>query len=137
MKKIEVVINDCFGGFSLSDEAILRYAELKNIKLYPHKEIGLFTSYYKIPKAEYDKKEKESWAKYGDYRLVDGEDKYFSDRDIPRDDKTLIKVIRELGVKANGMCADLKILEIPENVKWHIAEYDGNEHIAEDHRTWS
>ena len=25
---------------------------------------------------------------------------------------------------------------IPEGIKWHIADYDGMEHIAEDHRQW-
>jgi len=28
-------------------------------------------------------------------------------------------------------------VEIPDDVKWHIHEYDGLEHVAEDHRTWS
>ena len=27
--------------------------------------------------------------------------------------------------------------EIPDDVNWYIAEYDGIEHIAERHRTWS
>lgn len=25
---------------------------------------------------------------------------------------------------------------IPDGVIWHIEDYDGLEHIAEDHRTW-
>jgi hypothetical protein len=32
---------------------------------------------------------------------------------------------------------DLEIIDIPDDVKWHIAEYGGTEWIAEDHRTWS
>ena len=38
---------------------------------------------------------------------------------------------------ANGNHANLKIVEIPGDVKWHVEEYDGNEWVAEDHRTWS
>ncbi len=61
----------------------------------------------------------------------------FHDRDINRDDPYLVKVVRELGMGANGAHANLKIVELPGDVSWHIAEYDGNEWVAEDHRTWS
>jgi len=33
--------------------------------------------------------------------------------------------------------ADLKIVEIPDGTNYEIDEYDGNEHVAEVHRTWS
>ncbi len=61
----------------------------------------------------------------------------FHDRDIDRDDPYLVKVVKELGMGANGAHANLKVVEIPGDVSWHIAEYDGNEWVAEDHRTWS
>jgi hypothetical protein len=61
----------------------------------------------------------------------------FHDRDIPRDDPYLVKVVKDLGSKANGSYSNLKIVEIPGDVSWHIGEYDGNEWVAEDHRTWS
>lgn len=61
----------------------------------------------------------------------------FHDRDISRDDPYLIKIVKELGMGANGSHANLKIVEIPGDISWHIAEYDGNEWVAEDHRTWS
>lgn len=63
-------------------------------------------------------------------------DKDFWDRDIPRDDPYLIQIIKELGDKANGSYAELKIVEIPEDVDWIVEEYDGREWIAERHRTW-
>jgi hypothetical protein len=62
---------------------------------------------------------------------------YFSVDDIPRDDPTLIHVIEELGKAANGPFAELKIVEIPENVEWEIDDYDGMESIHECHRSWS
>ena len=34
------------------------------------------------------------------------------------------------------MCSTLKIIEIPDDVDWIIEEYDGNEWVAEKHRTW-
>ena len=36
-----------------------------------------------------------------------------------------------------GSHAQLKIVEIPNNIKWEIAEYDGHEWVSEVHRTWS
>ena len=57
--------------------------------------------------------------------------------DIERDNPLLVQVVRDLGVKANGPFAELKIVDIPDDVAWHVDGYDGIEHIAEDHRTWS
>jgi len=95
---MELVINNCYGGFSLSEAGITRYLELKGME----------------------------WPNAG-----------FYDRDIPRDDPILIQVFKELGDAANGFAADLKIVEIPDGVDWEIEEYDGNEWVAEVHRTWS
>jgi hypothetical protein len=57
--------------------------------------------------------------------------------DLSRDDPVLIQVIEELGKESFDRYADLKIVEIPEDVDWYIEEYDGLEHVAERHRTWS
>jgi hypothetical protein len=57
--------------------------------------------------------------------------------DIPRDCPVLVAMIEEQGTAVNGGFADLKIVEVPDDVKWDIHEYDGNEHVAERHRTWS
>lgn len=92
-----VVINQDFGGFSLSDEAEARYKAMSGIE--------------------------------------EDEDMYFYD--IPRDDPYLVQIVREMGTKANGSYATLKIIEIPGDVDWEIGEYDGREWVAEKHRTWS
>lgn len=57
--------------------------------------------------------------------------------DIPRDDPALIQVVEQLGGDAANRFSELKIVEIPDDVKWTIAEYDGLEWVAEAHRTWS
>lgn len=112
---MKVVINKCHGGFSLSHEATMRYAEIKGINL--KFEIGdYFVEYYINEKSD---------------------DNYFSDIDIPRDDLALIQVVEELGKKADGRHASLKIVEIPNGAQWEISEYDGAEWVAEKHRTWS
>jgi len=88
----KIVINTCFGGFSLSDEA---HKELRKVK---------------------------------DFEWLD---------DVKRDDPNLVAIVERLGVAANGRFAELKVVEIPDDVtSWYIHEYDGREHVAENHRTW-
>ena len=136
MKKI--VINACYGGFSLSPRALKRYAELAG------RECFFFTSNL-------------STRAYKPVNVDDLDDEwFFSSFDTPhpneevtnenyrqnnidpqeRDDPVLIQVVEELGSGANGRCANLKIVEIPDDVEWEIEEYDGNEWVAEKHRTW-
>lgn len=86
---MKVVINRCFGGFGLSDEA------------------------EKI--------------------LGDTYSRYNSSRTCP----ALVAVVEKLGSKrASGRFAELEVVEIPDGIKWHIDEYDGNEEIHEDYRSW-
>jgi hypothetical protein len=113
----QIVINASFGGFGLSDKAIARYAELSGISLVPvENEYGYCTAWYKDS--------------------VDDKN-FWSCIDISRDDKHLVQVVRELGANANDCFASLKIVEIPADVEWVICDYDGQEWIAEAHRTWS
>ena len=95
---MKVVINSCYGGFSLSKKGSERLNELeKNAQVDP---------------------------KYG---FV-----YNTERHNPN----LIKVVEELGKEANGSCANLQIIEIPDGVDYTVKDYDGFEWIAERHRTW-
>lgn len=128
MKK--VVINSCYGEFGLSYVALMRLREMGNE--HALKEVA--------PGESYSKNEKcgANVVKL-DFRSKNLNDFTNTDflRDIPRDDPQFIQVVEELGSKANGQYAELKIVEIPDDVEWEIEEYDGNEHIAESHRTWS
>ena len=56
--------------------------------------------------------------------------------DDKRTDSLLVEVVEELGERASGEYAKLKVVELPEDVQWSIREHDGNEWIAENHRTW-
>lgn len=148
---MRVVINNTFGGFGLSHRAVMRYAELKGIKLYPWVDdiskkvygndapIGeaSLVHYTAIPEDEYTRiQDKERGKPLSAGRFAKSNSLYFSERNIPRDDPDLIKVVRELGKEANGHCAKLKIINIPKDIEYTIEEYDGLEHIAEKHRTW-
>lgn len=55
---------------------------------------------------------------------------------IPRDDPVLVEIVEELGPAANGSHAELKIVEVPDEVNWFIDNYDGIEWVSERHRTW-
>lgn len=121
---MKVAINRCYGGFGLSPAAFEKILERKGI------------DYEKTP-AKHAFRDNDS-----DYWLagqVGENDGYLSDYDFcqNRSDPDLIAVIEELGEEAWGWAAEIAIVDVPDDVKWHIDEYDGLEHVAEDHRTWS
>lgn len=153
---MEVVINSCYGGFSISPVAVKRMAELNGKKTYFF-EGGIGKDYKPITLTEAIKNRfiwyafsipnPNDYLKSNDWNeMTEKEkakhnklyDKYIlSTRDYDRADKKLIQVVKELGKKSWGDCAELTIVKIPNGIKWHVEEYDGNEHIAEDHRIWS
>lgn len=113
---MKVVINGDYGGFVLSNQAIRRLFELKGWKCVEEITKYDYTLFYKDKKAE---------------------DSLFTDADLKRNDAELVRVVEELGEAASGKFSSLKVVNIPDDVKWHISEYGGREHVAEDHRTWS
>jgi hypothetical protein len=116
---MKVVINRCYGGFGLSDQAVQRYAELKGINLVMEK----------------------SEHAIGSVFYVDGikdDEHYFSYYDLSNDrtDPVLVQVVEELGDVANGFASELMIVDIPDDIEFTVEEYDGLEWVAEAHRTW-
>ena len=66
------------------------------------------------------------------YRLKTGKE-----WDGDRTDPELIKIIEQFGsASSSDEYAEIKIVEIPDGVKWRIEEYDGCESIHEVHRVW-
>ena len=55
---------------------------------------------------------------------------------IERNDPRLVAVVEKMGPASYGMCAALRVVEIPDDVDWQIDEYDGLETIHEAHRVW-
>ena len=107
MKKI--VTNTCFGGFSLSNEAIRMYLTLKNIPYEERKD--------KYNEVMFCEPGGEDWSLY--YLI----------HDIDRSDPCLVEVVETLGAAANGRDARLKITELPSGTRYRITEYDGSETI--------
>jgi hypothetical protein len=75
-----------------------------------------------------------AFERYKELKGVD--DKRFYDRTILRDDPILVQIVEDMGDEASGGYAELRVVEIPDDVEWEIAEYDGYEHVAEAHRIW-
>ena len=108
---MKVVINTCFGGFSISKKAAEFMADRGNERA----RLELLWSTDKF---------------YG-YGYVDGMSGGYE-----RSDPDLVAAVEFLKDAANGRSASLRVVEIPDGIGWEIDEYDGREHIAETHRTW-
>lgn len=77
----------------------------------------------------------EAWKQYGKGKPEDVNSVIF------RTDLDLIRVVEQLGGKASGrsywgQMAELEIVEVPDGIPVRIENYDGNEWVAEEHRTW-
>jgi hypothetical protein len=146
---MKVVINNCYGGFSISLEAARHMAAAGSKRaqadVASHEaEIAAFREYRDHGKkpANDDRGFSQSiWdisIKYGGepkfhgYGYVDGMEGSYE-----RHDPLLVAAVEALGEKASGEVASLKVVEIPDGIEYDISEYDGMEHVAERHRTWS
>jgi len=140
-----IVINDCFGGFGLSEEAVAAYLQLLGKPIWPeddkrYKGLGSTTYWLVPPEADRVDPSPSNW---GEMTIAERtahnqiyQQQVFDPNGIDRDDAYLVQVIEELGDLASGKHAKLKVVEIPADVDWQIEEYDGNEWVAEVHRTW-
>lgn len=55
---------------------------------------------------------------------------------ISREDARLVECVETLGSKACGLFAELKVIEIPDDVEYTIEHYGGIESVHEVHRVW-
>ena len=138
---MKVVVNRCFGCFGLSPLAEKEYLKLLGKECYHYKQ-------------DFDSKTKNTYVKvndatssfittvtkdFGERFVFDWErdkDAYFYYGNLERTDENLIKVVEMLGDKANGDCAQLEVVEIPDGTQYEIDEYDGKESIHEIHQSW-
>jgi hypothetical protein len=115
------VLNDCYGGFGLSEDAMRLYAQKKGIPFYIWRDQSsrhLTKLYFTADPTGMSKIDGDFYEKY-----------LLCDQTIERNDPVLVEVVEELGDKANGDCARLYIEELPKGTQYHIKEYDGKEWI--------
>jgi len=110
MDVIKIAINCDYGCFELSDEA---YSFIARKKSWQH---------------ACDDHDHNYW--------IDEHDNYLYACDLGRNDPALIQCIETLGSAASGRYSDIKVVEVPSDVDWYIDDYDGQEWVAERHRTW-
>lgn len=142
---MKLVINRCYGGFGLSEAAYEKLIE------------------WGVPVRKYIEEERGPEGLYKPQHANDGEvifdrtltpigesfvnDIFWKFRSVSdrywetwtngqRDHPLVLRVVEELGSAASGRHAQLEVVEIPDGVEYEIAEYDGIEHVAEQHRTW-
>jgi hypothetical protein len=135
----QIVINDCFGRFDLSVLACIEYLKLRtNSDVYAYfktiddnkaklvTELFLSISYrinsdsIFFTNTYYDEE-------IEDVKLCEKID--FNFEDIKRDDENLIRVVEELGSKADTSCSDLIIVNVKE--PYNIINNDGRESVEE------
>lgn len=138
---MKIVINACFGGFGMSDEAIQLYKKYINTKdpglvftdrFFDHKRSNNTTHWSQ----NLLKEEAVHPAQVQVVQPTQHEDDAKDDIGvkIPRYDPCLIRVVGELGEKANVSHSCLTIVEIDDNIDWIIQEYDGYEWISQNHK---
>lgn len=139
---MKVVINTCYGGFSLSPQALLWLLEREyndpNFKVPVEK-------YYCRSDAVYLQNDLKEWEVYLSSsmkvapvgtKVFTPDNKFVLRGSIERENPLLVECVETLNKKADGKYAKLKVVEIPDGIEYTIEEYDGNEHVAEKHRTW-
>lgn len=141
----KIVINDCYGGFGLSFEAVMHYLELIGQDVWPEEDSKFSRlvgpTYWLLPPGPARMRpEPENWHTMS---LADRaahnaaySQQVFSPREIARDDAYLVATVEALGKGANGQHSNLKVVTIPADIEWQIDEYDGAEWVAEKHRIW-
>ena len=109
-KGYQVVLNDCYGGFGLSKDAVSMLNDKHGLDI----------------DSDY------GYADNDAFGIID------DNIDAYRMDKRLVSVVKKLGVdKASGKHAALRIVNVPDDVVdvhgWHISDYDGCESVHQSH----
>lgn len=116
----KIAINQCYGGFGLSTEAVEWMRENDY-------EAG---ERCKLAGEEYD----DGSGTVDDFLAPICPSRY-KDEGF-RASEGVIAVVEALGDDASGRSAEVEVIEIPDGVEWEIDEYDGYEIVEEVHRSW-
>lgn len=108
---MKIIVNDCKGEFDFSYDALEEYA---------YRTDNIFWTV--LPRFD------RYWVKRKEGGTVKNSEL--------RADEVMVKVVEDLGERANSERSSLKIIEIPDDVDWVIEERNGYEWVAERHRTW-
>ena len=132
----KVVYNAKYGGFSLSKKAVQRYWEIKGQQVWIEDDkecpsLGLWSVWLVPPEERLKPKNTEefyamSFSERVAYnQACSAQTWYYSN--VDRHDPILVQVVEELGDKANGEYAKLRIAQV--SGPYRIDEYDGFESV--------
>ena len=114
---MKIVINKKYGGFGLSEEAVLLYGDKKGLNIIAKQDQAIKTiTHYFLNEVK--------------------NENLFAEWEIERNDPVLVEVVEQLGDLADTRHTRLKVVEVPDDVKWYIHDYDGIESVYEKHRIW-
>lgn len=132
---MKIVINRCYGGFSLSGVAIkwLVQNHPDFLQGTPIKKYYGSTTAHTIDLGDGFMEDQRGVTVCRDGVIYSP---YGIDDEF-RSHPALIECVEALGKAANGRHAELKIVEIPDGISWEIDDYDGMESIEESHSSWS
>lgn len=139
---MKIVINTTYGGFGLSDACTEELAVLKGHKAYKytfdnrglslhrcHEETYAYCSCRFLLDVDQEEIDRETAKRHHFESLFEGNEM--------RTDPDLISLIEKNGTQwASGDYAELKIIEIPDDVDWVIGEDEGKEWVEEKRRVW-
>jgi hypothetical protein len=151
---MKILINKCYGGFSLSPLAVSEIAARQGKECYffswdfgnePMKPItmdeatsaGRWHAFTVPNPKDYRLNERDA---DGSFKSANERSKQISldSRPDNRHDPDLVAVVEAIGCeKASGISAELKIIEIPDGTDYEINDYDGMESVHQKHESWS
>jgi len=135
---MKLVINKCYGGFGISDEATLLLIE-QNSPFVQKKPAAEY--FHKPYNSENFKALRDGFLqadRWGGCVYKDGFVYYLDEFTVDcRSDPALIQAVETLGTKASGSCADLQVVEIPDGTDFIIKEYDGFESVVEPYAVYA
>jgi hypothetical protein len=137
MPRIVIATDGCF---ALSHDAVMTYALRKGLTLHSVGKFFVMYDYARVPEEAWRQLQAREQAAQSDEEREAWLHEYnaaaFSIHDIARDDPDLVAVVEQLGDDAAGQLWSLTIVDVPDDVQWHVAECNGIEWVAENHRRW-
>ena len=126
---MRVVLNSGFGGFGISDEALMRLIE--------QGAAVVVECPYSPPLAPVPLRDGFIGDKGYPGRVNKGGISYcLAGGDGVRADPDLVAVVSEMGEEAGDDLSTLVIIEIPDSIDWYIEDHNGFETVHEEHRWW-
>jgi len=134
----KIVVNRCYGGFSLSHTALRRLLELKQAgNAVAGLRVTEVSAYFVNDLVKGLQEANNENEPFSHCVVQIASDKFvitWRDTTGNRIDPSLVRVVEELNDKANGPRAELEVIEIPDDFAFEIDTHDGFERVIDPSR---